>query len=47
MKAPEPGRTCAQPGCDVRLSRYNLAAWCRVHERLHPPRTFGCFVGKP
>lgn len=31
------GRTCAVEGCETRLSRYNPAEWCWVHET---PRRF-------
>ncbi len=26
------GRVCIEPGCSVRLSRYNSTDWCALHE---------------
>jgi hypothetical protein len=29
------GRVCSRTGCGTRLSRYNPAATCSLHEELH------------
>ncbi len=31
-----PGRICAEPDCGTRLSVYNRAAYCGVHEEPRP-----------
>jgi len=36
-----PGRVCAEPGCETKLSIYNESDFCYVHEPETTPRLRG------